>query len=467
MGKKNYSESYYSKMRKIYWWLWGVKSKEEYEKLKKDLSEGKFKFTEQKLEERRKKRELIDFLAYEANFSTRTYKVDKVTVHRGQVRETINRIALILQIPRPTIHRYLKELEELGFISIKHNLKTTIITLNFYPQPMDTQNPESWTPKSEICEHQKSSVHRHQKQNPETKANQGLDKEREVSIEESIDTKNHQSMDTKTENPWTPETQNRGHKKNKNNIEEKKIIEEKKYIYTHTENNLDSVSINKETSNIVNKEETINKTISKEEVNKEVSDKVVNKEANEEVNEKKLTERRGKEVEKENSSSLSTSSLRDEDTCACDTRACECGEASTGGRDSDLEGKKSELLKFREEVEKEIEESSEVNEESESGEANEPITDAHIRASVERIKEAFKTEYVKKFSRPALITSNSVMKIFKDLKESCSTLQELKETEFHLEITDREVKVSADRDAILTVFGKEKSGIERLKGLKD
>ena len=65
---------------------------------------------------------------------------------------------------------------------------------------------------------------------------------------------------------------------------------------------------------------------------------------------------------------------------------------------------------------------------------------------------------------------NEQLQINPELPDSWERLQcqlHFKETEFHLEITDREVKVSADRDAILTVFGKEKSGIERLKGLKD
>jgi len=157
-------------------------------------------------------------------------------------------------------------------------------------------------------------------------------------------------------------------------------------IYIHTENNLDSVSINKKTSNIVNKEGTVNKTISKEEVNKEVSDKVVNKEANEEVNKEKLTERRGKEVEKENSSSLSTSSLRDEKQQY--PRSCV------------LESNKT---------------------------TKERVTDTLISRVVEEIKNNFKVSYKQKFGRYPGIDRKSMERVEEFLRLSAESAEELGE----------------------------------------
>jgi chemotaxis protein histidine kinase CheA len=107
----------------------------------------------------------------------------------------------------------------------------------------------------------------------------------------------------------------------------------------------------------------------------------------------------------------------------------EADNKSADQKTENFEEKKEKLKEFREEVKKEIKESSESKEESSSKDEDEPVTDAHIRASVERIKEAFKTEYVKRFNKPAYISVNSINKIFKDFKESYKTRKRLKEAE--------------------------------------
>ena len=108
----------------------------------------------------------------------------------------------------------------------------------------------------------------------------------------------------------------------------------------------------------------------------------------------------------------------------------EADNKSADQKTENFEEKKEKLKEFREEVKKEIKESSESKEESSSkDEEDEPVTDAHIRASVERIKEAFKTEYVKRLNKPAYISVNSINKIFKDFKESYKTRKRLKEAE--------------------------------------
>jgi len=240
------ANSYYSTTRRIEWWLWGCKSEEEYNRRIKSLKEQKFKFTEQQLEERRKKRDLIGFLSCDANFATGTFTKSGVTIHRGEVKRTIRELSLILQIPRTTIIRYLKELKELGLISIRRENRQTIITLHFYPkkseesqetQSVDTSEAKSWTPESQNRGHQKSSVHEHQNPNDKPKENQGVKEQRRVSTEKAMDTQNYQSVDTKNGESWTPKSQNRGHMNNKNYKEEKEILEEKEQNNTHTENN--------------------------------------------------------------------------------------------------------------------------------------------------------------------------------------------------------------------------------------
>jgi len=232
-----HAESYYSKMRKIEWWLWGCKTEEEYNKLIRALKNQDFKFSEQQLEERRKKRELVDFLSYDANFKTGTFTKSNVTLQRGEVKRTIRELSLILQIPRTTIIRYLDELKELGLISIRRENNQTIITLNFYPhhirktqvpQSVDTPKAESWTPQTQNRGHLNSSVHGHERSNFGAQENQEVNGKGGVSTERAVDTSKSSSVDTQNAKSWTPKSENRGHMKNKNIIlEEKELLEEK------------------------------------------------------------------------------------------------------------------------------------------------------------------------------------------------------------------------------------------------
>ena len=240
-------KSYYSKTRPIEWWLWGCRTEEEHRQLIKALKDGELKLTAQQVEERRKKRELVDFLSYDANFKTGTYTKSKVTLHRGEVKRTVRELSLILQIPRTTLIRYLKELKELGFISIRREKQQTIITLHFYPQHIkksqetqgvDTQNAESLRPKSQNCGHPYSSVHRHLKPNSENHENEELKVQKEVSTDKAMDTSNQQIVDTQNAESWTPKTQNRGHKKNKKVYEEKEDNEEKEENNNNTHTNI-------------------------------------------------------------------------------------------------------------------------------------------------------------------------------------------------------------------------------------
>ncbi len=233
------ANSYYSTTRRIEWWFWGCKTEEEFNELIKSLEKEEFKFMEQRLEERRKKRDLLGFLSYDANFKTGTFKKTGITLQRGEVKRTIRKLSLILQIPRTTIIRYIRELEELGLLSVRREKGQTIITLHFYPQSektqetqcVDTPPAEPWTPQTQNRGHQNSSVHGHPAENSEEEEMQGIRNDEKVSTEASMDTQNSQSVDTQNGESWTPKSENRGHKKNKNIYEEKEITEEKESNY--------------------------------------------------------------------------------------------------------------------------------------------------------------------------------------------------------------------------------------------
>ena len=102
----------YCKKLQVELWLWGVKTKDELQKLFEDLSSGRLKLSKRNIRERRRKRELIDFLTMHKRFTT------------------IRKLSRILQIPKTTLLRYLQELQTFGLVSVRMEGKRAVIVFN-------------------------------------------------------------------------------------------------------------------------------------------------------------------------------------------------------------------------------------------------------------------------------------------------------------------------------------------------